>query len=232
MKKTLILTAVILVTVCLVRADELILKRKGKEADVVITGIDGKHLTYINKAGKAENILLSNVSSAAFSEGKQVLVELKSIRDTKTIKGTAKSIAGGRFVMVDEGGNTVRKAIMQIEGITFPGSREPVRVIKNGGGSADLKDILVPGKITIVDFFAEWCGPCRAAGPVLEEMAKTDPDVYLTKVDIDRWGTPVCEQYAIRSVPNIRVFGREGKQVGTTTSSPVAVKQMVEQAKK
>lgn len=106
-----------------------------------------------------------------------------------------------------------------------------IRKISNGGKRVDMQDLLVPGKITVVDFYADWCGPCRRVSPHLETMAKGDSDIVLRKVDIVKWGTEVTQQYGIRSVPNIRVFDRRGQMVGQGTPSLQLVQQYVRQAK-
>ena len=92
-----------------------------------------------------------------------------------------------------------------------------VKAITEGGKKIDLKNVLVPGKITIVDFYADWCGPCREMAPHLEDMAKDDPDIFLRKIDIVNWESEVAKQYELRSIPNVRVFDRKGKQVGEAT---------------
>ena len=95
----------------------------------------------------------------------------------------------------------------------------------------DLPALMAPGKITIVDFYAEWCGPCRRISPQLEQLTKDDPDVVLLKIDIVNWETPVTRQFGIASVPNVRVFGRTGSQLGDATSDVSLVTKRVEQAK-
>jgi len=107
-----------------------------------------------------------------------------------------------------------------------------VRIVSNGGEQVDLGSLLAPGKITIVDFYADWCGPCRQISPQLEQLAKSDPDVTLLKIDIVNWNTPVTRQFGIESIPNVRVFGRTAAQVGNATSDVNLVKKRVEQAKK
>lgn len=86
------------------------------------------------------------------------------------------------------------------------------------GGPVDLKRLLVPGKVTIVDFYADWCGPCRVIGPKLEALANASGDVVLRKVDIVKWGSPVARQFGLRSIPSVRVYDRKGNLVGAPTS--------------
>jgi thiol-disulfide isomerase/thioredoxin len=106
-----------------------------------------------------------------------------------------------------------------------------IRIVSNGGEQVDLPALMAPGKITIVDFYAEWCGPCRQISPHLEQLAKTDPDVVLLKIDIVKWNTPITRQFDIQSVPNMRVFGRTGTQLGDATSDLSLLMKSVDQAK-
>ena len=63
--------------------------------------------------------------------------------------------------------------------------------------------------LVMVDFWAEWCGPCRAIAPVLEELAEaSDGRVTLMKVNVDE-NHGLATRYAIRSIPTI-VFFNEG----------------------
>jgi len=148
------------------------------------------------------------------------------------------------FTIMSEDGATVQSVILRkdFETIMAAGDAgqaptgmpsragEPVMGISNGGAQIDLASILVPGGITIVDFHADWCGPCRVMAPDLESLARQDPRVYLRKVDIVTWGTPVTTQFGISSIPNVRVFGTDGKMVGEPTHSIAEVRALVQRA--
>ena len=64
----------------------------------------------------------------------------------------------------------------------------------------------------VVDFWAAWCGPCRALGPAIEsEVEKRDGKLVLTKIDVDAEQT-LAARYGIQSIPTVAVF-RDGEPV-------------------
>ncbi len=73
-------------------------------------------------------------------------------------------------------------------------------------------DVLDSEKLTVVDFWAEWCGPCRAIGPVIEELSKEyDGKVNVGKVNVDN-NPQVSMNYGITSIPAI-LFIKNGQVV-------------------
>ena len=85
-------------------------------------------------------------------------------------------------------------------------------------------DVIKSDKPTVVDFWAEWCGPCKQIGPVLEEISVEMKDqVVIAKHNIDQEpNTPT--KYGIRGIPTMLLF-KEGKlkatKVGATTKSNI-----------
>ncbi|MFW5761308.1 MAG: thioredoxin [Cyclobacteriaceae bacterium] len=83
---------------------------------------------------------------------------------------------------------------------------------------SNYEEILNSDKPVLVDFWAEWCGPCRMIGPIVEELAgEYDGKAIIAKVDVDA-NPNVSAKYGIRSIPTLLVFkGGEvvDKQVGT-----------------
>ena len=92
-------------------------------------------------------------------------------------------------------------------------------------------DVLKAGGAVLVDFWAEWCGPCRAIAPSLEDMAKDMAGkVTVAKVNIDE-NPSIASKYQIRSIPTLMLF-KDGKPVATRMGSmpKQALYQWVEQS--
>ena len=63
--------------------------------------------------------------------------------------------------------------------------------------------------VAIVDFYADWCGPCRMLSPVLEAIAEQEPTVKVGKVNVDECGE-LAMRFGISSIPFVAIF-RDGK---------------------
>ena len=63
--------------------------------------------------------------------------------------------------------------------------------------------------VTLKDFYADWCGPCKTQYPILEELAEDYPDVEFEKVDVDA-EQDVANEYQVRSLPTLIIDNEEG----------------------
>lgn len=65
-------------------------------------------------------------------------------------------------------------------------------------------DEIIQGDIVIVDFYAEWCGPCKMLTPILEEISKEE-NIKIIKVDVDKH-LDIAKKFGIMSVPTMYIY--------------------------
>jgi thioredoxin 1 len=116
--------------------------------------------------------------------------------------------------------------------VTNRGQRGQQGEVITHGAPVDINRHLALGNVTVVDFYADWCAPCRELSPSLEQMASTDPEIALRKIDIVNGNTAVARQYNVRAIPQVNVYNRGGRLVGTVVGADIEeVRRYVAQAK-
>jgi len=67
-------------------------------------------------------------------------------------------------------------------------------------------DSMVASGLTLVDFWASWCGPCQMFGPIFESVSEMKPDVNFVKFEIDETNRRTPAKFGIRSIPSVLAF--------------------------
>jgi len=68
-----------------------------------------------------------------------------------------------------------------------------------------IEEVLSTDKIVVLDFWAEWCGPCRMYGPIISEFSEDFPNIVVGKVNVDE-ANAVAAKYGIRNIPTTIIF--------------------------
>ena len=91
----------------------------------------------------------------------------------------------------------------------------------NDGKRVDIASILAKGKVTIVDFYGEWCGPCRVLETRLQHYMRGRNNIAMRRIDIGKWDNEAAKQatreFHAEALPYIRVYDARGKFVGSVT---------------
>ncbi|MHB9288616.1 thioredoxin family protein [Halobacteriales archaeon Cl-PHB] len=77
--------------------------------------------------------------------------------------------------------------------------------------------------VTLKDFYADWCGPCKTQDPILDELAEDYPDVEFEKINVDE-EQDVANEYQVRSLPTLIIENDDGiveRFVGVTQADDI-----------
>ena len=81
----------------------------------------------------------------------------------------------------------------------------------------NFEEIKAGEKPVLIDFYAEWCGPCRMVSPIIDEIAKERDDIVVGKVNVDA-ESELAEQFGVFSIPTLVVM-KDGKIVNQASGA-------------
>jgi thioredoxin 1 len=88
-------------------------------------------------------------------------------------------------------------------------------MVKEVGSLAELEKAFkeAGSKAVLVDFYATWCGPCKAIAPLLQQLSEKTPSMVVLKVDVDK-AEDIAQKYDIQAMPTFKIF-KNGEEVET-----------------
>lgn len=96
---------------------------------------------------------------------------------------------------------------------------------------ANLSSVLDEKEITVIDFWAEWCGPCRMLSPIIDNLASINGDVSVGKVNVDD-ESEISATYGVRNIPTV-LFVKNGEVVNKMVgvNSAVSIQKVIDSLK-
>lgn len=104
----------------------------------------------------------------------------------------------------------------------YPEGADVAIVTADGAAVGALEKLRVPGKYTVLDFYADWCGPCRVVDKQLREILSVRQDVAVRKLNVVDFESPLARQLGrkLRALPYVIVFDPSGKRVEISGNDP------------
>ncbi|WP_437288809.1 TlpA family protein disulfide reductase [Sorangium sp. So ce406] len=98
---------------------------------------------------------------------------------------------------------------------TFPEGADARTIAEGGADIPDLRAHVVPGKVTVLDFAASWCLPCRKMDAHMAGVLEARRDVAYRRLDVGDWDTPLARRYLkqVSKLPYVIVYDTSGAQV-------------------
>ena len=116
----------------------------------------------------------------------------------------------------------------------MPPARYPadVKDVARGGASFRLREVLVTDKITVLDYWAAWCTPCKRLGAMMEKLAAQHANLAIRKAEVVDFEHPIAKRHlhGENALPLLRVYDGHGTLLRSIrSSSPGRVKKILQQ---
>jgi copper chaperone CopZ len=188
----------------------------------------------IAAAAAAETITFRVVGMDCAGCGPPITRALKKVEGVSSVKVDTKANTATVAVPPAFDRERLRTAVSQAGFVAvFAGEKPreieplPANIVKTldivsftTGKRVDISKITAPGKITVVDFYADWCGPCKVLEARLQHLMQGRSALALRRIDIGKWDNDAAKQATemrAAALPYIRVYDARGKFVTAVT---------------
>lgn len=91
--------------------------------------------------------------------------------------------------------------------------------------SEDFDQVVLKSEVPVlVDFWATWCGPCKAIAPILDELSAERTDIKIVKIDVDQ-NQDIAKKFGVRSIPTLYIMNKgqvEASKMGASSKAALA----------
>lgn len=216
--------------------------QNGTKAECHVLSLFNQRIEFADKDGGIAHAKLQEVLRIHFDLR---TVATLSTRNHLNLNGQLSNLEYGVFVVNTGKGVQERVPVTEVTDLTInsqtaeppsPPPPPPLQpkplLVSSPPSRAPAKGSIKPenGKITIVDFYADWCGPCRHMGPILEKIAEENPNVVVQKVNVDKH-PDLAREYHANAIPHMIIYDKRGGEVDTVIGADEArVRKAVETA--
>jgi thioredoxin 1 len=89
---------------------------------------------------------------------------------------------------------------------------EQFQLANASGELIPVEQVLVPGKVTVIDFYADWCAPCKVLEKKLKTEIHDEPRIAVRKIDVGKVEADVIiARYGVKNLPHVRIYGPDGR---------------------
>jgi len=196
----------------------------GQKLDGNVLSFSNQRFDVADKSGSISHFRLQQVTRISFDSSTGMIVT----RGRGNLHAQLVGLQDGYLILTNEKGEKQAVPAAEIIDLTVsskslalaappPTPHKPATVAASSSRTRpQAQGSIQPehGKITIVDFYADWCGPCRRIGPVLEQIAAGNPNIALQKVNVDKH-PDLAKEYHATAIPHIIIYDRNGGEVDT-----------------
>lgn len=210
-----------LATIIAVRADVIELQ-DGTKSEGRVLALFNQRFEVAGKDGTVTHLSLQQVKRIDFDSETATL----TTRKHTILNGHVRSLENGLLTITTLDGAEQRIAALDVDDLVFsgkdsgppntpprpPAPLKPATIPASPSRSRPQAEGSIkpePGRITIIDFYADWCGPCRRISPILEEIAEANSDIALQKINIDKH-RDLAREYHVTAIPHIVIYDKNG----------------------
>ncbi len=196
--------------------------QNGTKTECQVLSLFNQRLEYADKDGSVAHVDFPQIKRIDF-DSKTAMV---TTRGRVILNGQLHGLEAGMFSLTTTRGTKQLIAASEVTDLTVSTEREAPpppppyhprpSAPEESNSRPTERGFIQPerGRITIVDFYADWCGPCRKIGPVLERIAAGNSDIVLQKINVDKH-RDLMQEYNVTGIPHIIVYDKATDVVDT-----------------